>query len=80
MKRPFRSSLSYRLRLAIWQRLPYYEGTNQAGTDDVRQREQAEEGGYIRKRELEKLKAAQDKVKAAQAELVCRFPPYSCPQ
>jgi hypothetical protein len=61
-------------------RIPILRGDSQAGTDDIRQREQAEEGGYIRKRELEKLKAAQDKVKAAQAELVCRFPPYSCPQ
>lgn len=36
----------------------------------LRQREQAEEGQYIRKKELEKLKQAQDKVKAAQSELV----------
>jgi hypothetical protein len=41
--------------------------------DSDSQREQAEEGGYIRKRELEKLKAAQEKVKAAQQELVSVF-------
>lgn len=34
------------------------------------QREQAEEGQYIKKREMEKIKEAQEKVKAAQAELV----------
>lgn len=34
------------------------------------EREQAEEGQYIRKRELEQLKKSQDKLKAAQAEVV----------
>jgi hypothetical protein len=34
------------------------------------QREQAEEGQYIRKRELEQLKKAQEKLKAAQDEVV----------
>ena len=38
--------------------------------DHPSQREQAEEGQYIRKKELEKLKQAQDKVTAAQKELV----------
>jgi hypothetical protein len=33
-------------------------------------REQAEEGDYIRKRELEKLKQTEEKLKAAQAEHV----------
>jgi hypothetical protein len=38
------------------------------------QREQAEEGQYIRKREQEQLKNAQEKLKAAQAEVVSRCP------
>lgn len=45
------------------------EGTT-ASSKGFSQREQAEEGQYIRKRELEKLKAAEEKVKSAQAELV----------
>lgn len=39
-----------------------------ADTDS--KREQAEEGQYIRKREAEQLKKAQEKTKAAQAEQV----------
>jgi len=35
-----------------------------------RQREQAEEGQYIKKMEAEKLKTAQEKLEAAKAELV----------
>jgi hypothetical protein len=45
------------------------EGTT-ASSKGFSQKEQAEEGQFIRKRELEKLKEAQDKVKAAQAEVV----------
>lgn len=39
-----------------------------------RQREQAEEGQYIKRREMERLKAAQEKLAAAQAEVVSLNP------
>ncbi len=45
------------------------EGTT-ASSKGFSQREQAEEGQYIRKRELEKLKQAEAKYKAAKEELV----------
>ena len=49
------------------------EGTT-ASSKGFSQREQAEEGQYIRKRELEKLKQAEEKLKQAQADVVsCRF-------
>ncbi|KAK1923006.1 hypothetical protein DB88DRAFT_493443 [Papiliotrema laurentii] len=40
-----------------------------ASSKGFSQREQAEEGQYIKKRELEKLKEAKEKLKAAQAEV-----------
>ncbi|RSH78456.1 uncharacterized protein EHS24_002181 [Apiotrichum porosum] len=40
-----------------------------ASSKGFSQREQAEEGQYIRRREQELLKAAQEKLKAAQAEV-----------
>lgn len=49
------------------------EGTT-ASSKGFSQREQAEEGQFIRKREIEKLKAAEEKLKAAQAEVVCAVP------
>lgn len=49
-----------------------------ASSKGFSQREQAEEGQYIKKRELEKLKEAKEKLKAAQAEVVSVALDHSC--